>query len=683
MNNPMWFINQTLFLINLFVFTYKFLIKVLNRWFPPYQDPNFFAKELFSPEPYEIPLYLGLTFIWVVSIYFGPKIFKVLAGGSIRRVPQARRIFPAFRWFEHLREGKSRRNLPIQIVIFIFLLGIFFINIGVYPLQDNTQYIQSPVDSISSNFIFTAYLSLITLIILAAHIFKKSKIIIIPLILVTITLFTFEPRFPLSSHDVTYFLGPIYEISHGKTIFTTTSSLYGFLSILSLGFLYQLKIFNPFYLPFLTWLLYIMQYFLSFLIIYKSSKSIIVGLLGLFSILTLNYFSLFHFPISFPQIGPFRWLPLIISLFLLQRYQKLTNLKFIFSLSLLSLWNIETGIALFLTYSFTLFLLVVSGKIDLKKLIRSVGLLVFNIFLFFITLNIIHFLLGKPLIDYIAASNRLRDFAVSGIAMIPMPWRTHFWFVLLVYFATIIYFFRSWVLEIRNSENSILLFSANLSLFAGIYYIGRSHPHNLFHISIFFLLNVFLLLSKIFEYILHQNKSKKTLFSFYLIIFTLFIVYPGFSRKQALATMIKTKFDNLKKEQIFRPELEKQVKNFYLFEAEMIRESLIKDEILILSVDDTYLFYLVDKKNLLLDNPQSGLASASKKELKHTMEKILKTCPQKIAVNCTLFGCPEYSTFNHEAVDVQKIILDSLEKSCKVKYELLKCTHKICIASSI
>ena len=157
-------------------------------------------------------------------------------------------------------------------------------------------------------------------------------------------------------HDFSYFLGPIYEIAHGKTLFTNTSSQYGFISILLLEFLHKIHVFNPFYLPIFTWILYVVQYFLSFWIIYKASRSVVIGLLGLFSIITVNYFSLFHLPNSYPQIGPIRWLPLIISLYLLQKYKNIDNFNLIFFLSLLSLWNIEAGIVLFLTFVSTFFI---------------------------------------------------------------------------------------------------------------------------------------------------------------------------------------------------------------------------------------------------------------------------------------------------------------------------------------
>lgn len=707
------FANETLLLTNLFLQVYKILLEFLNFFFPPGLNPNFFSKKWFSPEPFEIPLYLILSIIWVIIIF--TRSFTFMTGRTNRQ-----------RW-----------------IIFFALLLPFFLNIGSYPLKNNLPFIKPPVDSISLILIVAAYIFTIITVVIIAYRLRFRPLLLTLLILITIALFTFEPGFPLSTHDFSYFLGPIYEVAHAKTIFSTTSSQYGFLSILILGFLTRVNLFNPFYLPFLTWILYILQYFLCFYIIHKSSRSIILALIGLFSILTINYFSLYHLPNTMPQVGPMRWLPLIVSLFLIQRYKNITDSGLVFWLALLSIWNVEAGIALFLSYFFTLFMLKAVRAIGTKKILSSLFFFFVYILTILIILDIIHVLSGRQMIDFIGAFTRLREFAVAGIAMIPMPWRTHFWIVLLIYFATIIYVFRNelykincgisvdqksedtsmnigkvgvtsevtlreadcgFLAEPRRREgitsdriyfakrryqafldgNHLLLFSANLSLFASVYFVGRSHPHNLFHISIFAILNVFLLISQILKNTFHKYISRKIIFIFYFFLFIFFVVYPVYNRKQALASMIKTKFDRLKNPSIFKPELEQQIKQYYLPESLLLKKNLPEEEILILSVDDTYLFYLSDKKNLLLDNPQSGIATASKADLKMALKIALKACPQKIAANCSLFGlCPQYPTFNYEAevINIQKILLESLEKGCKVKYKPIKCTTKLCIAA--
>src|SRR3989344_8340122 len=356
----LWLANETLLLTNLFVITYKVSLRLLSGLFPPVVNPIFYSRELFAPEPFEIPLYLILSIIFVIIILSKSLDFLTL------------------------------RTSPKRGIFFLALLLSFYLNIGSYPMKNNVQFIENLVDPTTSVFILAVYLTTITIIIAAAYWLRRRWIFLLSLILIVIALFTFEPGFPSSAHDTSFFLGPIFEIAHGKTIFSETSSQYGFLSILVLALLTRLHLFNPFYLPFLTWILYILQYFLAFYIIYKASRSLVFALIGLFSILTISYFSLFHLPNTFPQIGPMRWLPLIISLFLVQSNKNITNFKLILLFSLLSLWNTEAGIALFLSYAFTLFMLTMVGAISKRKVVVSIVFLAaFNLAIFII-LNIIH-----------------------------------------------------------------------------------------------------------------------------------------------------------------------------------------------------------------------------------------------------------------------------------------------------
>ena len=100
------FANQALFLTNLFVFTYKILLKLLNRWSPPVENPDFFSRELFAPEPFEIPLYLILSIIFVIIILSKSLDFLTL------------------------------RTSPKRGIFFLALLLSFYLNIGSYPMKN-------------------------------------------------------------------------------------------------------------------------------------------------------------------------------------------------------------------------------------------------------------------------------------------------------------------------------------------------------------------------------------------------------------------------------------------------------------------------------------------------------------------------------------------------------------------
>src|SRR3989344_4114099 len=672
--------NETLFLTNLFIYTYKILLKILNRLFPPVINTDFFPRELFSPEPFEIPLYLILATVWVIII-----LSKSLNLFTLRTGPK--------RW-----------------IYFLVLLLAFFLNIGSYPMKNSAEFIKSPVDPMSSLIILIIYLIIILAIIAIVYHLKKLKIILFLLILAVLALFTVEPGFPSNPHDASFFLGPIFEISKGKTIFTTTSSQYGFLSVLILGALTNLRLFNPFYLPLLTWFLYIVEYFLCFYIIYKASRSIVFSLIGLFSILTINYFSLYHLANTLPQIGPLRWLPLILSLFLIQRFKTITNGKLILILSLLSLWNVEAGVALLLSYASTLLLLTITGYIKKKKLILSFILLFTDILISLTLLNFIHLVSGRQTIDFIAAFTRLREFAVAGVAMIPLPWRTHFWFVLLVYFATIIYVFRNskqmvddrgWKIdnEVRKSRidkfnllssifksppsifyhpSSILLFSANLMFFASIYYVGRSMPHELITISVFVLLTIFLFLGSLFRQV-HSTKIR--IFAL-LIVFFFLIVFPAYQRKEFIVEKMLDKYKQFLQGNIFVSETDKNLEESYKNEVVLVNQNIKEGQTLIISPDDTYLFYKIQKRNLFDSNPVWATIDMQS-EMKLAIDKTINICPDKLVIDCSLVKkCPAYITFvNQDTVVAFPQLLVGIENKCQVKYQPTICTNKLCIAT--
>src|SRR3990167_5444206 len=124
--------NQALLLTNLFVFTYKILLKLLNSWFPPVVNLNFLWKELFAPEPFEIPLYLLLSFIFVFI------------------------IFLIFRW--RIIKNQLLTSNFLGWIVFLFLFLIFLLNIGGYPLKNDVQFIENLANPTTSVLILSAYL---------------------------------------------------------------------------------------------------------------------------------------------------------------------------------------------------------------------------------------------------------------------------------------------------------------------------------------------------------------------------------------------------------------------------------------------------------------------------------------------------------------------------------------------
>ena len=680
------FLIESLFFANIWIYLYNFLVQHLRLIYPPLPKDNFLILGV-APEPFEIPLYLILTFAVVLVIY----IFHL-----------------------KIKAGATKIKPLVKKIIFIFSTFIFLKNLGAYPLQE--------ISLSTANLVFLAfYLMLLIFLITESAIierlnFKFNRLMVYFLVALLIALLTFPPRFTISGVDYSYFFGPIWEVAHGKTIYNEVTSQYGFLSILFFSIFKALNLFSLPSLPVFIWILLIIQYLIYFHLIHKQSNSLTFGFLGLFSIMTINFFTVRVIPTDYPQSGPLRWFPLILPLFLLSRTKNFFSLALILVISVSSFWMIDSGIELLLAYIFTALILYMTNRVKLKTILRSFLALVLCLACFFAILNLAHLNLGLKSINLALVFNKLQQYANAGFGMLPMPDKTHFWLFILVYFASVIYFFinqlsplgkisrkkvgvtsevtlreadlrsegkslaaekGSRVTESTFFENTILLFSANLMLFASIYYVGRSHPAELYTVSPFFLLTAFLLLAAILKKHLTSNYRVLTT----ITIFILFIAFPAWQRLDSLTKSIIIRYERFKKGNIFTPELNGLLIKKYGNEIKLIRQEMPEEEIIIVSGDDTYLYYLSNKYSLLADN--SLITILTKQDLAHSLKKAGQTCPKKIAGECRLFrSCPNTGLFSQAFSTWQPIVLSELEKSCQVKYQPTECTDQLCIAEA-
>ncbi len=261
--------------------------------------------------------------------------------------------------------------------------------------------------------------------------------------------------------------------------------------------------------------------------------------------------------------------------------------------------------------------------------------------------------------------------------MIPLENHTYFWIVILIYFASVIYFFRRKLLtESANFYHQLILFSANLSLFASLYYVGRSDNASLIIISIFPLLNLFLLIAT--NYRLIRSNRLKILLT--IVLFIVFIAIPVYERRYTITELLLKKYHGFTAGNIFHTEFEENVVKRFAKEKAMINTQIPGDKALILSSDDTYLLYVTNKKNLLDENPQSGIESDV--EMKLAVKTVVKICPKKIVVDCSIMSkCPPFTPFSKGWLTAG-YILREVESRCQIDYEPTICTNQLCIVQS-
>src|SRR3989344_6732252 len=689
-----------LLITNVWIILYTKIVDYSFFLNPP-QVMQVFFQRLAYPEPFEIPLYLFLTLFFLMLIWF----YYFWGIDKLIRF--------------YLDRFDNQKLQIIKNLFAFFLTIVFLTKLGVFPLTGDTH----PLTTLAKPWLnlpifflyilFLGFVSVQTSILDKAFRSEKVALFIACLIVaLVVALFTFNPGFPVSPLDSAMFYGPVWEIVNGKTIFTQVPSQYGFLSVLFFTLTHKLTGLNFTYFPIVIWLMYIVEYSLIFYLLRNVSRSTLFSGIAVFSIFTVNYLLSTYGP----QASPLRRLPLFLAAFMLYRFQRLTSKTFVFLLPVLVLWSIDSGIALWLSYVFSLFFLLVLKKINLRGLISTTALLIISFLFWLALIQLFHKALGYEHINFLNMFYGIKKNAQDALLMVPMEKNTHFWLFILVYFASVIYFFinqlsplgkisrkkvgvtsevtlreadlrsdgkslaaekGSRVTESTFFENTILLFSANLMLFASIYYVGRSHPHNLFHISLFFVLTLFILAGILI------NKIKATGNKLFLLtsLFIMLVAYPAYQRQEALTSVFKEKMRLFRLGSIFIPETKQVFGNKYQQEIDLINKNFPDSKILILSDDDSYLYYLLQKKNYLNFNPQ--ILNFAKSDLNFSLGQLLDECPKKIVADCRLFNRCQYShPVNQTYVYVQPYIFEKLSGDCNIRYEPEQCTSHLCIGSA-
>lgn len=650
---------KVLLITNAWIILYLSTNDYLYFRFPPHLNEIFFRSGLGNPEPFEILLYIifSVSFVGVIWFYF-----QFINSSPLEKKNRIKSLL-----------------IITKVIIFLFLLILFIGKLGQFPLAGDIfpyklQY--------SKNFyiiFFLFYLASIIFVTIQVSILQRVfglKKIFLPLvyslIILLITVLVFNPKFSLPYTEASLFFGPVREILSGKTIFTNIPSQYGFLSVILFALFNKVTHINFIYLPILITIMYVLEYFICFYLIFKISKSISLSLLGFFSIITINYLAATYGP----QASPIRWFPIFFVIFLFYKFRKIDNKVLLILLPFLSLWNIDSGIFLVLGYVFTLFVFFLAKIINLKRLISAGIYLGISTIITLIIIEAGHLLFGFQPVDFLKLYHSVQKNAVLGMLMVPIEQQTYFWLVMLIYFSSIIYFFRDTKTKIPEKhgiESLVILLSSNLMLFASIYYVGRSMPHELLTISTFTVLTVFLLIGLIYNQLPAKLQS-----ILLIIVFLTFISFPAFSRKEYIAEKLFDKYHKILNGRIFASEIDETVQKKYHQEASIINNSLKENEVLIVSADDTYLFYLTGKKNLLDADP--GFALDTKSEMDLAIKRAVRRCPEKIAVDCTLLKkCPDYKVLS-ERLPSLPLILGEVEKKCAIKYQPNQCTDQLCIA---
>ena len=642
---------------NVWIIIFHFLLDQFSFLYSPIISELFYREAAVYPEPFKIPLYVLLSFTF--------SFFIILFRKTLLRLIKS----------DHL-------NIYLKLTLFICLAVIFIGRLGSFPLANVLPDSLSFKENITYNLFIFVYVLLITVIVIEAifieKLFQKKswfKLLLYTLILVLIAFFIFEPGFPILAYEYSFFLGPIWDVIKGKTIFTNMNSDYGFFAILFFSALNKLGLFQLSQLSIYVWFMFVIQYFIVFYLVYKSGRSLPLALMALFTAITINYFCYPLSPIAVTQYSAMRRLTSIFLLFILSRSKNIISRRFLIAPAAFSFWIIDTGIEIYLALGATLFLLWLGKYLNFKKLIASVLIMTGSLIGVFLLLNLVHFAFRYQLINYLQMFASVRQYGSLGLTFIPLSGNDFFWIFILIFFSSIIAVFMRGKYEIIDQ---MILLSANLTLFNSFYFVGRSHPANLLDLSILAILNLFLLLG-LFLTSVKLNSSSKIIF--YSSIFIIFIIYPAYQRKYSFAEQTLLKINKVKSGLILPAETQEKIESFFAPEKKLIAKNLTQPKALILSRDDTYLLIVSNKKNLLRVNPQAAVDT--KTGMDFAIKDVVKVCPKKIAVDCTIYKrCSDFTSYTKQDFYTAPFILQEIENKCRVKYSPVECTNKLCIAIS-
>ncbi len=335
--------------------------------------------------------------------------------------------------------------------------------------------------------------------VLQKNVSSKVMGIITGLIVVAIAFLVFDPAFTIEKHHQSFFLGPANDLYAGKSLLTDIDCQYGILVIYFLNFMLS---FVPYSFPgftLLVTLLYWVQYTAVYFILRHLLKSVWAAVVMVLVIIQTNFFATIggSSAAAYPSIGPLRFgIPyclFLLELFAIRRgladKRKLLIGSFIVAFA--SLWSFET---FFYTAGTFLVILFYESCFLLSRKRQFLRKMAIGIFWPLVFLIIGHGLLAVHI--YLRAGewphwNYYYDFiflysAQEFGSMRIMPWTPWILTIIIPLASLFAIFAFLWVGEkkSRTADFRIIAGLCGLSLAQFTYFLGRSHPNNLYHISV-------------------------------------------------------------------------------------------------------------------------------------------------------------------------------------------------------
>ncbi len=347
-------------------------------------------------------------------------------------------------------------------------------------------------------------------------------------LIITIIYLIFDPVFTPNHPHQNPVLAPINDLMFGKSLLVDTNCQYGVLLIYFLRFLFLIIPFSYQGLTLISMILFIFEYSILYVLLRYVLKSPLFAVATLFIIMETNFFATWGGEIvSYPCLGPLRFgIPYLLLLIVLVRshfskFQRMCLCMERLLVAIASIWSFETFVYTIAVYGVIIlyenYLHQQKFKSYIIKILKQFGILVMYIAVAYFFMSLSIYLRSHTVPDWRQYYDYIFLYSAGGWGgMSIAPWSP--WIFLLaipfISLLAILYSvgkyktfltaknsfptqqrrdderseeFSCQAIAVNDSAKIELMLIAAMSCM-GIaqftYFVGRSHPNNLFHVSV-------------------------------------------------------------------------------------------------------------------------------------------------------------------------------------------------------
>jgi len=444
-------------------FTFWSLLKALDQQIPSWQTGEFISGEV-------------LFTFWqtMVGLFF---VVNGLALGAIKLVG------------DFLKTDYTSRKLS-DILYLTLLIGLGFLVMNFSGFRfDKFYFILAAA--------LLAFVSIFHSNILNCHPGRTGMMFIHSGIFFLTVFLIFDPGFTYDRHHQNHMLGPVADLMNGKAPLVDINCQYGVGIIYFLKWMFAWMPFSYQGFNFLVTLTYLGLYLMVYILLRYLFKSVPLTIFTFLIVVMTNFLATIGEAAAYPSIGALRFgLPyfILLSAILRNVQPRLRQVSFAIEAAVVavaSVWSFEAFVYTIATYLAIAVYEWTAGYSNIRQLLASIvkrlsGVVVLTFCVHLWLAWDIHSRSGQwphwpYYFDYIFL------YSTDGLGgMLIAPWTPWLFFVIIPLVSFLAIFYKIFWSETKDypPEFNLVAGLGGLAVGQFTYFLGRSHPNNLFHISI-------------------------------------------------------------------------------------------------------------------------------------------------------------------------------------------------------